>query len=49
MRSLGSVVMGAFVALFGAALGWALTSSVSIALTTVTFYRLLLAPNAAAR
>jgi len=48
MRSLGSVVMGGFVSLFGAALGLALTSAVSIALTGVTFYRLLLAPKPAA-
>jgi len=44
MRSFGSVVMGAFVSLFGAALGLAL----SIALTGITFDRLLLAPKAAA-
>jgi hypothetical protein len=37
MRSFGSVVMGAFVSLFGAALGLALASAVSIALTGVTF------------
>jgi hypothetical protein len=47
MRSFGSVVMGAFVSLFGAALGLALASAVSIALTGVTFYRLLLAPKPA--
>jgi hypothetical protein len=48
MRSLGSVVMGAFVTMFGAALGLALTSALSIALTGITFYRLLLAPKPAA-
>jgi predicted MFS family arabinose efflux permease len=41
MRSLGSVVMGAFVSAFGAALGLAFTSSVSLALTALTFWRLL--------
>lgn len=41
MRSLGSVVIGGFVALFGAALGLAATSAVSMALTGITFYRLL--------
>lgn len=41
MRSLGSMVMGAFVAGFGAALGLIATSLVSMALTTVTFWRLL--------
>jgi len=41
MRSLGSMVMGAFVAGFGAALGLALTSVVSLTLTTITFWRLL--------
>jgi len=41
MRSLGSVVMGAFVSLLGAALGLALTSAASIVLTGITFWRLL--------
>lgn len=41
MRSLGSMVMGGFVAAFGAAHGLALTSLVSITLTIVTFWRLL--------
>jgi predicted MFS family arabinose efflux permease len=41
MRSLGSMVMGAFVSAFGAAYGLALTSLASIILTTVTFWRLL--------
>jgi hypothetical protein len=41
MRSLGSMVMGAFVAGFGAALGLIATSLVSIVLTAITFWRLL--------
>jgi len=41
MRSLGSMVMGAFVAGFGAALGLIATSLVSMALTAITFWRLL--------
>lgn len=41
MRSFGSMVMGAFVALFGAALGLILTSVASITLTAITFWRLL--------
>mgnify|MGYP003581334535 CR=1 FL=1 len=41
MRSLGSMVMGAFVASFGAAYGLALTSVISITLTALTFWRLL--------
>jgi predicted MFS family arabinose efflux permease len=41
MRSLGSMVMGAFVAGFGAALGLIATSLVSILLTAITFWRLL--------
>jgi hypothetical protein len=41
MRSLGSMVMGAFVAVFGAALGLALTSMASMTLTAITFWRLL--------
>jgi MFS transporter, DHA1 family, staphyloferrin A biosynthesis exporter len=45
MRSLGSVVIGGFVTLFGAALGLAVTSAVSIALTAFTFYHLLLSPK----
>ena len=38
MRSLGSMAMGAFVTIFGAAPGLALTSLVSMALTGLTFY-----------
>ena len=45
MRSLGSVVIGGFVTLFGAALGLAVTSAVSVALTTFIFYHLLLSPK----
>ncbi|MGH7796771.1 MAG: MFS transporter [Candidatus Binatia bacterium] len=41
MRSLGSMVMGAFVASFGAAHGLAFTSVISITLTALTFWRLL--------
>ena len=41
MRSLGSMVMGAFVTIFGAAMGLGLTSLASITLTTLTFWRLL--------
>ena len=41
MRSLGSMVMGAFVAGFGATLGLIATSLVSMALTAITFWRLL--------
>jgi len=41
MRSFGSIVMGAFVAAFGAALGLALTSVASMTLTALTFWRLL--------
>jgi MFS family permease len=41
MRSLGSVVMGAFATVFGASLGIALTAVVSLIITTTLFYRLL--------
>lgn len=41
MRSVGSLVMGIFASLFGAALGLALTSVVSLIITTTLFYRLL--------
>jgi len=41
MRSVGSLVMGVFATIFGAALGLALTSGVSLALTSVIFYRFL--------
>jgi predicted MFS family arabinose efflux permease len=41
MRSLGSMVMGAFVTIFGAALGLALTSLASMTFTAITFWRLL--------
>jgi predicted MFS family arabinose efflux permease len=41
MRSVGSMVMGTFATIFGAALGLSLCAGVSIALTTVTFYRFL--------
>lgn len=41
MRSLGSVVLGAFATFFGASLGLALTAGVSLLITTTLFYRLL--------
>ena len=41
MRSVGSMIMGTSVTVFGAALGLSLCSVVSIALTGATFYRLL--------
>ena len=45
MRSVGSMVMGAAATIFGAALGLSLCSVVSIAITTLTFYRLIGWPN----
>lgn len=41
MRSVGSVVMGAFASMFGASLGVALTAGISLMVTTTIFYRLL--------
>jgi predicted MFS family arabinose efflux permease len=41
MRSVGSMIMGTTVTIFGAAFGLSLCSVVSIALTGLTFYRLL--------
>jgi MFS family permease len=41
MRSVGSVVMGASAAFFGAAGGVALTAGISLIITTLLFYRLL--------
>jgi MFS family permease len=41
MRSVGSIVMGAFATIFGASLGIALTAVVSLVVTTTLFYRLL--------
>ena len=41
MRSVGSVVMGAFASILGASLGVALTASLSLIITTTIFYRLL--------
>lgn len=41
MRSVGSLVIGIFASFFGAALGLALTSVVSLAITSALFYRLL--------
>jgi hypothetical protein len=45
MRSVGSIVMGTFATVFGAPLGLSLCSVVSMALTTVTFYRFLGKPK----
>jgi len=45
MRSVGSMVMGAFATIFGAALGLSLCSVVSIGITTLTFYRSIGWPN----
>jgi hypothetical protein len=45
MRSIGSMIMGAFATIFGAALGLSLCSVVSIGFTTLTFYRLIGWPN----
>jgi MFS family permease len=41
MRSVGSIAMGVFATIFGAALGIALTAGVSLIITTTLFYRLL--------
>lgn len=41
MRSVGSIVIGTFVTLFGTALGLGLTSLISLILTSVLFHRLL--------
>jgi MFS family permease len=41
MRSVGSVVLGAFATVFGASLGVALTAGISLVITTLIFYRLL--------
>lgn len=41
MRSAGSIVIGVCATFFGAALGLALTSIVSLALTSALFYRLI--------
>ncbi|MGH7828394.1 MAG: MFS transporter [Candidatus Binatia bacterium] len=41
MRSVGSIVMGAFATIFGASLGLALTAGLSLIVTTTLFYRLL--------
>jgi MFS family permease len=41
MRSVGSIVMGAFATIFGASLGLALTAILSLIITTPLFYRLL--------
>lgn len=41
MRSVGSIVMGAFATIFGASLGIGFTAAVSLIVTTTLFYRLL--------
>ena len=41
MRSLGSVVLGAFATIFGASVGLILTAGVSLIVTSTLFYRLL--------
>jgi MFS transporter, DHA1 family, staphyloferrin A biosynthesis exporter len=41
LRSVGSMIMGSSVTIFGATLGLSLCSVISIALTAATFYRLL--------
>jgi MFS family permease len=41
MRSVGSLVLGAFATAFGASLGVALTSAISLVVTTAVFYQLL--------
>jgi len=45
LRSVGSMVMGTFATIFGAALGLSLCSVFSMALTAVTFYRFLGKPS----
>jgi len=45
MRSVGSMIMGVFATIFGAALGLSLCSVVSIGITTLTFYRSIGWPN----
>ena len=49
LRSVGSMVMGSFATIFGAALGLSLCSVVSIALTGMTFYRVLGRPKGAGK
>jgi len=46
LRSVGSMVMGSLATIFGAALGLSLCSVLSMALTGVTFYRVLGKPKA---
>jgi hypothetical protein len=41
MRSVGSLVLGAFATAFGASLGVVLTSAISLVVTTAVFYQLL--------
>jgi predicted MFS family arabinose efflux permease len=48
LRSVGSMVMGAFATVFGPALGLSFCSIVSMALTAVTFYKVLMKRTLAA-
>jgi hypothetical protein len=41
LRSIGSIIMGSFATIFGAALGLSFCAVLSIALTGVTFYKFL--------
>jgi hypothetical protein len=41
LRSVGSIIMGTFATLFGAALGLSVCGVISIGLTGVTFYKFL--------
>jgi len=45
MRSVGSMAIGTFIALFGIALGLALTSVVSLILTSTLFFLFLRSPR----
>jgi len=47
LRSVGSMVMGAFATMFGPALGLSFSSVISMALTAVTFYKILIRRRAA--
>jgi len=47
LRSVGSMIMGVFATIFGAALGLSLCSVISMGFTTLTFYRLIGKPREA--
>jgi hypothetical protein len=47
MRSVGSMIMGVFATIFGAALGLSLCSVISMGFTTWTFYWLIGKPGGA--